>query len=210
MHLVPSDCKLSLVVRSLDILYYLLVEIEDVNDVQVQESNHGKDAFAVLKDAQKGAILPELNRFKLRGPSLLWNWIVESYLSPSAARFKQSETNLMEGSWGFMVRFSTFYNTKVQFFSCAIYYRYIDGHHHKFSSLPFVFHRTETFRSTLDDQGHKKKTLPNLEVSKLMEHYSKIIVKLNHRNHMFFILATVVATTTTLIFKCNFLISYWR
>lgn len=66
--------------------------------------------------------------------------------------------------------FLTYKVTDFLFNSC----RYIDGHHHKFPSLPDIFRTDSTFRSIFDDKGHKRKSIPHLETSKLVDHHKKI------------------------------------
>lgn len=95
MHVIPPQCKLSRVMRCVETIYHILVIIQD-DSCPAPGTSVEKNAFAILKNAQVESVLPKLNPANTKGPNLLNNWIVTSFLSPTTARFKPSDQQTMD------------------------------------------------------------------------------------------------------------------
>lgn len=93
MHETPKECTVSELLRGTDSRVFLNVKI-DCQDAEITESLVS-NAFAQLKSAQTKMILPEKDKYKHTGMNNLWNWIIECYLTPIAARFRYDQRDEM-------------------------------------------------------------------------------------------------------------------
>lgn len=95
MHKIPLEALLGDVIKSVDTtLKHILIEIEE--DYGDQCSTVESNAFLMLMQPRPADILPSRDRFQVKGPNDLWNWIIDEFLAPRNAKFKSSETEMMD------------------------------------------------------------------------------------------------------------------
>lgn len=94
MHETPEECTFSELLRGNDSRVYILIKI-DYQDADVTQSSV-PNAFDQLRSAQTTLILPRKDKYKHTGMNNLWNWLIDDYLTPTAARFKKDQRDDMD------------------------------------------------------------------------------------------------------------------
>lgn len=95
MHTISLDVKFNQLCQSPSRgLMFLLIDINTSSSSQLVPKQ--TNAFYKLQQAQTCTVLPALDKYNVKGPNDLWNWIVTEFLEKRSGRFKPSEAEEME------------------------------------------------------------------------------------------------------------------